>query len=486
MRPMSKSIRFSAGLAGLLVSGVVTAQQPIKLAEAIKMAQERGYQAQGAKATYEAARYRDKAFYSRLLPRLSIGGTIPAYNRSIIQVIQPDGSTLFRPQNLTSSALTATMSQRLPVIGGDLFVTSSLARLSVSGAQAVKTWSSTPVSFGLRQSIFRPNVAEWDRREQPARIEVAERQYREAREDIALATSNLFFDVYAARVALANAITNSAVNDTLYTLNKGRFEVGKIGENDLLQSELALLRSRTTLDGARLEYDRTVAALRIDLNLPVGSPLEIDVTPVVPTFEADTAQAVAQALRNRASVTEAELQETQADRRIAEARLSNGLGATIQASYGFNATAPERSLAYQNLLEARQFSLSVDVPLLQWGARKEAIEAARSDRDRAVSNSRGALAQAAQDAHFAALQLSQARRSLTLSAKADTVAGKRFEVAYNRYVIGRIAIDNLYVAQTEKDQALAQFVQSLRGYWQAYFRLRRATMFDFETGTPIQ
>ncbi len=483
---MSTSLRFSAGLAGLFVAGVAVAQQPIKLADAIKMAQERGYQAQGAKATYDAARYRDKAFYSRLLPRLSIGGTVPAYNRSIIQVVQPDGSTLFRPQNLTSSALTATMSQRLPLIGGDFFVTSSLARLAVSGTQPAKTWSSTPVSFGLRQSIFRPNVLEWDRREQPARIEVAERQYREAREDIALATANLFFDVHAARVALANAITNSAVNDTLYTLNKGRFEVGKIGENDLLQSELALLRSRTTLDGARLEFDRTVAALRLGLNQPVGSPLDIEVTAVVPTFEADTARAVAEALRNRASVTEAALQETQADRRIAEAKLNNGLGATVQASYGFNATAPERSLAYQNLLEASQFSVSVDVPLLQWGARKETIEAARSDRDRAISNSRGVLGQAAQDAHFAALQLSQARRSLALSAKADTVAGKRFAVAYNRYVIGRIQIDNLYVAQSEKDQALAQFVQSLRGYWQAYFRLRRATMFDFETGAPIQ
>jgi len=58
-------------------------------------------------------------------------------------------------------------------------------------------------------------------------------------------------------------------------------------------------------------------------------------------------------------------------------------------------------------------------------------------------------------------------------------------VALNRYVIGRIAIDNLYVAQAEKDGALAQFVQSLRGYWQAYYRLRRLTLFDFATGQPL-
>ena len=73
--------------------------------------------------------------------------------------------------------------------------------------------------------------------------------------------------------------------------------------------------------------------------------------------------------------------------------------------------------------------------------------------------------QLTQDAHFAALQLAQARRQLALAAKADTVATKRFEVANNRYVIGRIGIDNLYIAQSEKDQALQQYVQALRGYW---------------------
>ncbi len=421
-----------------------------------------------------------------MLPQLSIGGTAPAYNRSIIQVVQPDGSTLFRPQDQTNAAFTMTMSQKLPLTGGDFFVTSSLSRLSVSGQQSARTWSSTPVSVGLRQDLFRPNAAAWDRREEAVRSELTERQFLEAREDIAQQTATLFFDAYAARVALDNGIKNAAVNDTLYTLNKGRFEVGKIGENDLLQSELALLRSRTTLDGARLEFDRAFAALRLALNLPEGAPPEIAVSSTVPELEADTLRAVAEALKNRATVSDAELQQVQARRRVTEARLGNGLGATVSASYGFNATGNEMSLAYQNLLEARQFSLAVQFPIWQWGARKEGVQAAEQDRERAATTAQSTLQQTAQDAHFAALQLSQARRNLALSAKADTVAGKRFEVAYNRYVIGRISIDNLYIAQSEKDAALSQFVQSLRGYWQAYYRLRRLTLFDFATGQAIR
>ncbi|HKP29180.1 MAG TPA: hypothetical protein VJU15_07240, partial [Gemmatimonadales bacterium] len=44
------------------------AQQALTLKEAIAIAQERSHQAEAARAGREAARYRDRAFYSRQLP----------------------------------------------------------------------------------------------------------------------------------------------------------------------------------------------------------------------------------------------------------------------------------------------------------------------------------------------------------------------------------------------------------------------------------
>jgi outer membrane protein TolC len=461
-------------------------QEPITLQQAIALAHERGFQAQAARAARDASRYRNDAFTARLLPQLSLSGTVPAYNRSVVSVLLPDGNTAFRPQDQTNTALGLLLSQKLPITGGDLFVTSSLARLTVSGPQSIETWFSTPVSIGLQQNILRPNVAAWDRREQTVRAEFAERLYRETLEDIALATTDFFFDMYAARVALDNAIANAAVNDTLYSLNKGRFTLGKIGENDLLQSELALLRARAALERSRLDDERATAALRLALHLAPGAPLAIAVSTGVPEVEADTARAVAEALRNRALVSELELQEVQARRRVTEAKLTGGFGATVQAAYGFNATAPTAGLVYQNLLEARQFTLSVQMPLVQWGARSSDVQAAEAERERVASQSRSMIERAAHEAHFAALDLALARRNVAVLAKADTVGQKRFEVAYNRYLIGRIAMDNLYIAQTEKDQALTNFVQGLRSYWEAHYRLRRATLFDFATGQTIR
>lgn len=460
--------------------------QAITLTEAVARAQESGHQARAARAARESGRYRHRAYRSGLLPQLSLVGTVPSYNKSIIPVLRDDGSTEFVPQQQTDANMTVTLSQKIPVTGGDLFVSSSLARLTVSGPTAYQSWSSTPVSVGLRQDILRPNTAAWIGREDAVRAELDERAYLEAMEDVALQTTTVFFDLYAARVALENAVTNAAVNDTLYRLNTGRFEVGKIGENDLLQSELALLRSRTALESARLEHERATDALRLALDLPPGTPLDVTVTGEVPEFEADTARAVAEALKNLAEVTAVALDDIQAQQSVAEARLRSGVGATVEASYGLNATAPAASLAYQNLLEARRFTLSVQVPLWQWGAHEEGVQAARADLERVTNLSAATLRQVAHDARFAALELAQARRNVLLVAKSDSVAAKRFEVAYNRYVIGRITIDNLYIAQAEKDQALVQYVLGLRGYWAALYGLRRATLFDFSSGRPIQ
>ncbi len=472
----------------LLLPLSAAAQQPITLADAVALARERSHEAHAARATRDAARYSHHAFGSLLFPQLSLDATLPIYTRSITAVPQPDGTTDFLALRRMNGMATATLTQKLPLTGGDLFVSSSLAGYStrLTGQPLDERWYSTPLSIGLRQPLLRPNTVAWDRRVDNVASELAERSYVEAMETVSLGATNAFFDVYAARLGLDNAVKNAAVNDTLYRLNRGRFDVGKIGENDLLQSELALLRARAALEDARLGYERAADALRLTLNLPADTRIDVAVTEAVPEFDADTARAVAEALKNRAAMSSVALDEVQARRALAVARLGGGPGATVQASYGLNAAALNARSAYQDLGEARGFSLSFQIPLWQWGAHADRVRAAEADRERVTSQSQVTVEQTAHEARFAALDLGQARRNLVLVAKADSVADKRFEVAYNRYVIGRIGVDNLYIAQSEKDQALVQFVQALRGYWVAYYRLRRATLFDFATGQGIR
>jgi outer membrane protein TolC len=471
----------------LAVAQPAVAQRSLTLQDALALAQRQGQAARAALGGRDAGRARDRVFYAQYLPSLSVGGnTAPSYTRSIQAVIQPDGSTLYKPLQQTTAGLTATVTQRVPWTNTTLTFSSGLSQVQVNGAAGFRTWSSTPFSVGIFQPLLRANSQHWDTWQQELGYNSSERRYLEAREDVAITVTNAFFDLHSATVTLNNSITNAATNDTLYTLNKGRFEVGRIGENDLLQSELALLRARSALDDARLAYDRALSQFRIAVNLPPGSPVEIVVTNVVPAFDADTAIAVQQARRNTSLMSDAELSEVRADRAVSEARWNTGAGGNLTASYGYNATASSAPEAYKNLLDAQQLNISVQIPIWQWGAHSAQIDAAKSDRESAKSSAQLARAQIEHNARFAAMAVTQARRSLTIAEKADTVAAKRFEVAYNRYVIGKITIDNLYLAQNEKDQALGVYVQALRAYWVAYFTLRKTTLYDFEAGQPIR
>ena len=62
---------------------------------------------------------------------------------------------------------------------------------------------------------------------------------------------------------------------------------------------------------------------------------------------------------------------------------------------------------------------------------------------------------------------------------------RRYDVSKNRYLIGRIDITNLFIAQNAKDGARRNYIQSLRSYWTGYYNLRRLTLCDFEQGEPI-
>jgi outer membrane protein len=476
-RPAATAV--AAAFLALASTRGVGAQQ-FTLQQAIAMSQRQSYVAEAAASTRDAARQRDHAFAASYLPSLLVSGNTPSYTRSITPVTQPDGTTLYIPLQETDANLSATVLQKIPWTNTTLSFTSGLNRVHVAGDNGFESWSSTPFSVGISQPILRSNSQRWDIREQDLRIEASERKYLEAREDAALTTTNAFFDLYAAGANLKNAEANVSVNDTLYTLNKGRLAIGKIGENDLLQSELALLRARASVDDAKLAYDRALAQFRLTVNLPANAPVELVVTTDVPVFDVDTTAAVQLARNNSSTVTDATAAEVDADRRVSEARYNSGVGGTINANYGFNATGTSATNAYENLLNSQRFSLSVQVPLWQWGAHSATVAAANADRDAIRDNATLSRAQLDQNARFAALSVAQARRGLELAAKGDTVANKRFDVAYNRYGIGKITIDNLYIAQTEKDQAVQGFAQALRAYWAAYFQLRKITLYDFE------
>jgi outer membrane protein TolC len=452
---------------------------PLTLQDAIAMAQSQAPSAQVARSTRDGARDRNDAFNARLRPQLFLTGDAANLNHGINPILQPDGSTLFVGQAQNESSVQVGFSQAIPLTGGTVSVGSAVSRIDQFGSTTRKYYQTSPVVLSLQQDLFKPRAVVWNERTQSLGATVAERGYLEAREDVAGATADAFFNLYAQQIALANAEANAAINDTLYTLNKGRYEVGKIGENDLLKSELALLRVKGAVDDAKLARDRAEAALRRTIAYPEGQPLSIVAPDAIPEIDANPDTAVAQALRNSSTMQQNDLDDIVAQHGLAQARSNNRFSATIQASVGFNQTSDVFGQSYQSPLGKQSIAVGLNLPMLQWGAGRADLEGALADQARTSANNKIRRDALAEDARYSALAVQQAQRNILLAAKADTVAEKQFDVARNRYIVSKISNTDLYAAQGEKDAAVIAYVQALRNYWTAYYHLRRVALYDF-------
>jgi outer membrane protein TolC len=304
-------------------------------------------------------------------------------------------------------------------------------------------------------------------------------------ESISVDIANSFFDVYIAQMNMDNASYNAAVNDTLFLISKGRLEVGRIGENDLLQSELQLMNARISLDNAKLEYQRTLEQLKINLNLPLDEDIEILPPDNIPNVMVDPGVAVNQALTNRSTMLDWRLQRLEADRNLAQAKTTNTLSATLRAGFGLNQTSADFSDVYSSPLEQQNISVGFSIPLVQWGRHKSDVRSAESNKMRVDETIDLEVRRFEQDIAYQVQRFLQLQNQMELAARSDTIAQRRFEVAANRYRIGRIDITNLFIAQNEKDSARQNYIQTLRNYWTAYYRLRQATLYDFERNIPL-
>src|SRR6185503_7157481 len=106
---------------------------------------------------------------------------------------------------------------------------------------------------------------------------------------------------------------------------------------------------------------------------------------------------------------QSELETVQAQRRVTEARLNNRFSATVGASVGFNQTAPVFNQAYQSPLGTQQLQVGVNMPMVQWGAGRANVEAARADDKRTAANNKSRRDALMEDARFSVLQLQQAQ-----------------------------------------------------------------------------
>ncbi len=197
-----------------------------------------------AKTAFKNDYWRYQSFLADYRPQIVLDATLPNINRAIDPIDLPDGTVNFLERAFMNNSIEVSLQQGITATGGRIFAGTGIERIDIFPNDFTEkqiSYLSNPFFLGVFQPLFGFNNLKWDKKIRPMVFDEATKAYSEDMEAVAYQAANLFFDVLFAQLNLSAAKRDKINADTLYAISKGRFEVGRIAETELLQIELNVL-----------------------------------------------------------------------------------------------------------------------------------------------------------------------------------------------------------------------------------------------------
>lgn len=484
---MKKYLLLIVLLTAIHICSEAQQKQTLSLQEAINTARGQSLISKRIQADYSSYVHQFKSFKASLKPQLTLGGILPQYDRSLLNITQPDGSYKVQPVQRSSLGSNLTLTQNIFWTGGNIYVSSGANLFTNKGTGLdQRQWQTAPFQVGINQPLTLFNSVKWNFEQEKLRMKRATKQQIELYEDLSNQITAAYFDLYVSNMVLKNAKQNVAVNDTLYKISTGRYNVGKIAENELLQVELQLMNARNAVTQGEVNVKVSTKKLANLIGLDIETQFDLIPVTDAPIFAVDITKAVDEAKKNRSDIIGFDLNENSAKMQVRQSQSNAFANGSINLSYGLNQTAMTLAQSYQNPLDFQQVNISYSLPLFGFGKNKHDIASSKANLESMQAQIAYQKKSFELDVENTVNQFLQLQTAVVISAKSDTIAQKRYEVARNRYMLGKINITDLGLAQDAKDNAVVEYVRTLQQYWQSYYTLRLMTLYDFEKNKAIE
>jgi outer membrane protein TolC len=455
----------------------------LTLDEIVALAQSDAPDALLAATRWKSSYWTYQTFLADFKPNILLSAnTLPLFNRSIEPVTQPDGAVVYVDRAYMENAVDLSLQQDISLTGGTVYLGSGLSRLDLfatEGNPASKSYLSNPFRFGFSQPLFQYNAMKWRKKIEPVNYQESEKAYSEQMEAVASQAAQLFFNLLTSQLDAKAAEQDKINADTLLVLSRGRYEVGKIAETDLIQVELNAMSAETRLAEAQLQMQTNAERLRDFLDLQ--GDISFDLVPPynLPEIIIDSDKALAYAMQNRSTVVGFERRLLEANRSVEQAKGETGITARLDGNFGLTQTSDELNLAYQDPIDQERVTFGISVPIADWGkskARREVALANLELQQRQIDQERENFKRTVV---LKAQQFELVRRNTDIAERFLEAARKRYEISYQRYLIGKIDVTELNIALTAQEAARRSYLQSLQQYWMALYEIRGLTLYDF-------
>ncbi|MGE5428558.1 MAG: TolC family protein [Methylococcaceae bacterium] len=428
--------------------------------------------------------WRYKNFKTYNLPKLVLKGEAPNFAQSYEEVQQDDGSFKFKRINSLRTNASLSLNQSISLTGTYIYASTSAYRLQDFNTDSVG-FSGSPLSFGFSQPIFAYNWLKWQKKMEPLVYDEGQKTYIQRIEEISLNTMYKFFTYLSVQTnynLAESALKNSTINLKIAQTKK---DLGTISENNFARIELSVLTAQKSLNRARMDLKNADFDLKSYIGLPLDQKIELKIPLDISLYEIDPEKALAEARVNRKESSQYKRRLIEAESNLKYAKSKTGLNATLSGSYGLSKSAKSMAGIYDHPERQQYLTLGLSIPILDWGQSASAVKMAETDRDLIIFDVEKDRTDFDRSVVVQVEQFSLLKDQLVTTKEADKVAANGYQIALKQFQNGETTITDLNISLQERDNAKRDYINSLRSYWEAYYKLRILTLYDFEENAKI-
>lgn len=458
----------------------------LTLERTISLAADSSLESFRSRNLYLANYWQYRTFRAGRLPSLTLNLTPAEYYRDITRRYDSEHDIdVYRKQQSFYAGGGLQIKQNFDLLGGSFFVDSKLGYMRNFGENTYTQFTSVPFRIGYSQDLLGYNAFRWERKIEPLKFEKAKKQLLYNLEHLSEQATTYFFALAMAQAEYDLAKENVASTDTLYHTGQERHKIAAISQADLLTLKLDAVNARNTLKNAEIALKRAMFSLASYLNFDKNTDIRLLLPGRPRDMTISVEEALLMARENNPDYLELRQQVLEAEQQVDKTKKEAMFNASVSASIGFNQVADNFKDAYRNPLQQDVVSVSVAIPLIDWGVRRGKHNIAKNNLNVTKISARQEELTLEEDVIMTVGDFNIQQNLIGSAEEALDLANMAYNETKQRFMIGKADINSLTLSLNRQQEAQRNYISALQNYWLSYYKIRKLTLHDFETGFAL-
>lgn len=478
-------------LSFLLFTSVYLQAQPLSLSleRTISLAADSSLEAFRTKNMYLAGYWQYRTYKADRLPSLTLNLTPAQYYRDITRRYDSQNDVdVYKKQQSFYASGNVEIKQNFDLLGGTFYLDSDLGYMRNFGNDdnpANNQFTTVPIRLGYQQSLFGYNPFRWERKIEPLKYEKVKKELLYNIEQISEQATTYFFALAMAQAEYDLAKENVASTDTLYRTGQERHKIASINKAELLTLKLDAVNARNTLQNTEIALKRAMFSLASFLNFDKNTEIRLRLPGRPRDMQISVDEALVFARENNPKFLGLRQEIMEAEQQVDKTKKEAMFNASINASIGFNQVASKLKDAYRDPLQQDIVSVSVSIPLVDWGVRKGKHNIAKNNLNVTQISARQEELTVEEDVIMTVGDFNIQQNLISSAEEALDLALMAYSETKQRFMIGKADINSLTLSLNRQQEAQRNYISALQNYWLSYFKIRKLTLHDFETGISL-